>query len=315
MNRLIYLPKLKPHQLELLQTVLPDWEIYRFSQDQAELLNEAEIIIGWNSDVEEACLQGKSDLRWIHAWGAGVEGFPMQALQHRNILLSNSSGVHGNPIAETIFAMMLSFNRGLHQYVRQQIVHTWDRTFKVREMHGDTVGIIGIGEIGKETARLAKAFHMKVLGLRRSGESAAHVDVVYGQDGLEQLLSNSDYVVNTLPLTAETHHMIGQKQFQMMKKNAIYINIGRGKTTDTEALLEALRNGQIAGAGLDVFEEEPLPESHPLWEMDNVIITPHTSGITQHYSERAFKLFMENLQTYIKTGDLIKNKVDFYLQY
>jgi len=182
-------------------------------------------------------------------------------------------------------------------------------------MHGETIGIIGVGDIGQETARLAKAFGMRVLGVRRSGEPTEHVDQMYSLEGLPQLLNESDYVVNALPLTEETYHYIGAKQFAQMKCNAFYINIGRGPTTDTEALLQALLSKQIAGAGLDVFEQEPLPADHPLWQMDNVILTPHSSGHTQYYGQRTLDIFLGNLHDYITKGKPTHNLVDLLKQY
>lgn len=229
--------------------------------------------------------------------------------------MTNASGVHSYPISETIFAMMLAFSRKLHLAIRDQARQTWGKYGDLYEIHGATLGVIGVGAIGEETARLAKAFGMNVLGVRRSGGHSPHVDRMVDNSGLDDVLRQSDFVINTLPLTEQTRHMFGRRQFELMKNTSFYINIGRGGTTDTEALIEALRSGSIAGAGLDVFEQEPLPPGSPLWEMDNVIMTPHNSGATVHYEDRAMDIFEQNLQQFIRTGRPSKNVVDFGKQY
>jgi phosphoglycerate dehydrogenase-like enzyme len=275
------------------------------------------VICGWNKLIEEHCLHEGTALKWVHNWGAGVDRIPHARLAEYGIVLTNSSGVHPNPISETVFAMMLAFTRMLHQYVRQQTKREWHHAGLRSELHGATIGIVGVGAIGQEVARLAKAFRMRVLGMRRSGEPVPEVDVMYGQEreGLAELLRQSDYVVVTVPLTKETFHMFGQEQFAQMKTNGFFVNIGRGKTVDTEALMEALKSGQIAGAGLDVFEEEPLPADHPLWGMENVIITPHSSGSTVHYHDRALEIFVQNLRGVAAGGEPQLNRVSFELQY
>ncbi|WP_348635142.1 D-2-hydroxyacid dehydrogenase [Paenibacillus sp. PvP091] len=174
---------------------------------------------------------------------------------------------------------------------------------------------MGVGAIGEETARLAKAFGMNVLGFRRSGKSSPYVDRMYDRHGLDELLAASDYIVVTLPLTKETGHLIGRREFQWMKSSAFFINIGRGATTDTDALINALQEGVIAGAGLDVFEQEPLPESSPLWGMEQVIMTPHNSGSTVYYDERVVELFLHNLRDYVEGREPSLNRVDLEKQY
>lgn len=208
--------------------------------------------------------------------------------------------------------MMLSLTRNLHKQMRSQINKEWRSEGNLPEMHGKTIGILGVGSIGLEVARLAKAFGMEVLGFRRSGKPEAEVDemIEYGAEGLNELLRRSDYVVNTLPLTQETYRIIGKEQFEIMKPTALYINIGRGGTTDEGALINALREGQIAGAGLDVFEEEPLSQESPLWELENVILTPHVSGNTEHYARRAMDIFIDNFKDYLSGKLPERNRVD-----
>jgi phosphoglycerate dehydrogenase-like enzyme len=211
--------------------------------------------------------------------------------------------------------MILAFTRKLHVYVRNQQEKKWHHANLGSEMHGKTIGILGIGAIGSETARLAKAFGMKTLGLRRKAIPHESVDRMFDPSELHDLLSHCDYVVNTLPLTDETSHIIGREAFTFMKTDAFYVNIGRGRTTDTAALIDALASGRIAGAGLDVFEIEPLPAESLLWDMENVIITPHSSGSTSQYDNRVVDIFLENLQSYLQVGAPVRNLVDLDMQY
>lgn len=278
-------------------------------------VQDAEIIIGWRRMFEETALGPETKLRWVQSWSAGVDALPLDRMAERGIHLTTTSGIHAYPISETILAMMLSYTRNLHIYARSQAAGRWDRTDPLLEMHGKTAGIIGFGAIGEETARLCRAFGMRVLGLRMSGRPSPHADEMYDASGLDQLLAESDYVIVTLPLTRETRRMFGREQFAKMKNTAMFINIGRGGLVDEQALIDALRDGEIAGAGLDVFEVEPLPEESPLWKMENVIITPHTAGGSSMYNERALEITLRNLHSYLQTGVPSVNLVDYAKQY
>ncbi|TFE26280.1 D-2-hydroxyacid dehydrogenase [Cohnella luojiensis] len=315
MRKIVCIPDLQPEQLKRIQETVPDWTV--INGDEARDIahfREAEIVVGWN-DLAADSMVPDSRLRWVQAWGAGVEQMPFDAFRRRGILLTNASGVHAYPISETVFAMMLSFARKLHLSIYNKADKKWSWTGELDEIHGKALGLVGVGAIGEEIARLARAFGMRVLGVRKSGRDSPYVDAMYDVQGLDEVLGASDYVVVTLPITPETEYMIDRSRFGKMKPTAFFINIGRGRTTDTEALIEALRNGTIAGAGLDVFEQEPLPETSPLWELPNVIVTPHNSGSSVHYGERAVKIFMENLSAYIEGNEPARNRVDLDLQY
>lgn len=317
MPKIVCLRPISPNHLEKIYSVIPSgWEVIHGDKAQWFLhLNDAEILVGWNGAAAEQCLIPNAKLRWVQNWGAGVDGMPLAEMSAQGIVLTNASGVHAFPISETILAMMLAFSRKLHLSIRHQIRNAWKSTGELDEIHGKTMGVIGVGAIGEETARLGKAFGMKVLGVRRSGEPSPYVDRMFDNHGLDEVLQLSDYVIVTLPLTPETHHLFGSREFALMKSSAYFINIGRGGTTETGALLDALREGQIAGAGLDVFEQEPLPETSPLWEMDNVIITPHNSGSTVNYDDRAMEIFLTNLKAYFHSGQPSRNLVNFEKQY
>ncbi|AZN40420.1 D-2-hydroxyacid dehydrogenase [Paenibacillus albus] len=283
--------------------------------DAREQLAKAEIILGFNRDVLKIVHQGETPLKWVQNLGAGVDHIPLDRFKERGITLTNASGVHANGISESIFAVLLSLTRQVHVYVRNQQQALWKHKHGMGEAHHKTIAILGVGAIGLETAKIAKALSMNVLGVRKSGEPAEWVDRMYTMNELHEVLAQSDYVVNCLPLTSDTKQLIGQAEFTAMKPNACYINIGRGATTDTDALLKALQNGEIAGAGLDVFEQEPLPEDHPLWKMEQVIVTPHAAGDTDVYFERALEIILDNLAHYSEHGSVVRNIVDLQAQY
>jgi phosphoglycerate dehydrogenase-like enzyme len=228
------------------------------------------------------------------------------------VRITTANGVHAYPISETIFALMLSLTRKIDTYIKQQQEKTWHHANMKQEIHEKTIGIIGVGKIGKETAKIAKAFGMTVLGMRHSGKSEEYVDEMFTQKQLNTLLPRCDYIVLTLPLTPETQGMFGKTEFQLMKPSAFFINIGRGNLVVENELVHALKDNQIAGAGLDVFETEPLPEKSPLWEMNNVIITPHTSGNTEFYDQRLIQdIFIPNLKDYLDGKNPSINLLDY----
>jgi phosphoglycerate dehydrogenase-like enzyme len=317
MRTMLFFQALADHDIRRIEQLAPDWRIVSGDNKEVWLphLQDAEIICGWKPEVGELCLGSGTRLKWLQAWGAGVDRLPLDQLSSAGVMVNTASGVHPNPVSETAFAMMLSFSRKLHSSVRNQANRNWQLTGTLSEIHGKTIGVIGVGTIGLEISRLAKAFGMKVLGVRRSGENAEYVDRMYDGNGLDTVLRESDYVVAIMPLTAETHHMFAREQFEAMKETAYFINISRGATTDTEALVNALQNGLIAGAGLDVFEQEPLPADHVLWEMDNVIMTPHNGGITDEYHSRAMDIFLTNLDSYLRGEKPPLNIVDPVRQY
>ncbi|QOR66969.1 D-2-hydroxyacid dehydrogenase [Cytobacillus suaedae] len=297
-----------------IKEIIPDWEMIVGKQKEVweAHLQDAEIIAGWKKEVKEHSIDKDSKLRWFQTWSAGVNNLPLTQLESKNVYLTSANGVHAYPISETIFALMLGLTRKIHSYVRNQTEKKWHHDNLKLEIHEKTIGIIGVGEIGKETAKIAKAFGMRVLGLRHSGKPEQFVDEMYTPDQLNEILPHCDYVVITLPLTKETQHMFGEKQFDLMKPTSYLINIGRGEILIENDLITALQEGKIAGAGLDVFEKEPLSEESPLWDFENVIITPHTSGSTENYNKRVLEnILIPNLKSYI-TGEAPNiNLVDY----
>jgi len=294
------LPKLKTPEAERVRAAAPGWNVLIGSEATDEAVREAEIVVGWRDGLERILLSETARVKWIQSWSAGMDHLEVDAYLSRGIELSSANGVHAYPISESVFAMLLAFTRKLHVYIRNQAARKWDHGGLKAELHGKTIGIAGVGAIGEEIARIAKAaFGMRVLGVRRSGAPSPVVDEMRRTDRLLEMLPDCDYVVAVLPSTPETKHLFDARAFDAMKETAFFVNVGRGSVVDTEALLAALQDGRIAGAGLDVFEEEPLPADHPLWGMDNVIVTPHTSGSTERYTERALDIFLRNLESYL----------------
>ncbi len=312
-SKLLITRQIEDNLVKQIQEVIPEWDIIITNEpDQWKFhAMDTDIILGWRKFFEDK-MDLLDELKWIQTWSAGVNSLPLKELEGKDIRITSANGVHSFPISETVFALMLSLTRNIHTYIKNQEKKKWDGADIKLEMHGKTVGVIGVGAIGKETAKIAKAFGMKVIGIRHSGKPENYVDEMYTTDKLNAVLPECDYVVITLPLTEDTHQLFKQEQFQLMKDSAFLINIGRGEIIKEDDLAAALSAGEISGAGLDVFEKEPLAESSPLWEMDNVIITPHTSGSTEHYDKRVVEdIFIPNLKKFIAGNELEINIVDY----
>jgi phosphoglycerate dehydrogenase-like enzyme len=310
--------KLRDEWLAQIQEIAPDMHVLvtRNREEIEAALDEIEIAV---LDFPRDLLPQARNLRWFQQWAAGADWL----LDHPEVVdldfvLTNASGVHSIPITEHIFALLLAFARMIDQSVRHQTLGKWmayERKKNVFELADKTMVLIGVGAIGERTAQVATAFGMRVLGVRRNPQvSVPSVETIVGPDDLLEILPEADFVVVTAPLTAETRGMIGERELQAMKPTAYLVNIGRGGIVDEGALTRALEGGWIAGAGLDVFEEEPLPEESPLWGMENVIVTAHYAGFNPHYDERAIAIFLDNLRRY-RAGEPLRNVVDKKLGY
>lgn len=292
-------------------TTLDNWN--RLSEPEMDsLLTEAEVLFAGNFPTE--WLEKAPHLKWVQLASAGSDTVQRAGVfdLRPDLILTTSSGIHEVPISEHIVASILYFARRFYIAVRNQTLHKWQR-YQAGEAYGNTVLLIGYGPIARRTTRLCKALGMRVLVVRasiseqQSGDE--HVDRYYPDAQLDEAISQSDYIVVAAPRTPATEGMIGQAQFAAMKPTAVLINISRGALVDEDAMIAALKDGKIAGAGLDVFKQEPLPASSPLWDMPNVLITPHISGSNPHYNERATDIFTANLARYLK-GEPLRNRVD-----
>jgi phosphoglycerate dehydrogenase-like enzyme len=303
-----------PH-LKLLDK-LPDTTNVAVGMDPEifqSLAPRADVVLNANAPIEKvrAVWRMAPDIRWMHSLSAGVENSLFPELVASHIPLTNSRGVFARSLGEFVIAGALYFNKDLLRMRRQQQAGRWE-PFDVDELHGKTLGIVGYGEIGKAAAKLAHAFGMKVLALRRRPAQSAgdpHVSRVYGNDGLLDLMRESDFVTVAAPVTAETRGMVGDAAIRAMKPSAVLINVGRGPVIDEPALVAALREGRIRGAALDVFDREPLPEGHPFFSLDNVLLSPHCADHTPGWIESAVEFFLENFERFRK-GEPLHNIVD-----
>jgi len=250
-------------------------------------------------------------LKWIQVTSAGVDRLRDTDIWRSGITITNASGIHATPIGEFILQFILMFAKGAPRCFEMKQKRVWQR-YPSTVIHGKTLGIIGLGHIGREAARLAKAFGMRVIATRRSAKKAGtarYVDLLLPASEMPSLLKESDYVAICVPFTAETRHLIGEKELRMMKPTAYIINIARGGIIDEAALVKALDEKRIAGAGLDVTEREPLPAESRLWDFPNVILSPHVSGGQEDYMTRATELFCDNLRRYL-AGKKLRNVID-----
>ncbi len=322
MKRIIILPNMGKY-LDEFKRVAPGWEIVLQPDPGvlSSLLPEAEIVMGWSPIVKSVCVDKPSLLKWLHAPSAGVDFLPLKDFEARGIMVTSSGGMNVPQLSETAFGLMISLVRGFRHTSINQVGHVWvtgERVveeFRMSQIHGRTLGIIGAGKVGVEIAKIAHAFDMKVLGLTRTGGARENMDISYGPDGLGDLLAESDFVVNVMPATLSTEYMIRAPQFAKMKPTAYYINVGRGVTTDTNDLIDALNRGVIAGAGLDVVDPEPLPADSPLWDMKNVVLVSHIGGMGPYNTERIAALFVKNLADYVAGRVPSLNLVDFEASY
>ncbi len=273
------------------------------------MLAEAEVIYGLI--LPQNLLARAPKLKWFQTLSAGVDRFGKMDIWDSPVTITNVSGIHTTPIGEFAFQFMLMFAKGAPQCFQMKQKHEWNR-FMPSVLRDKTVGIVGLGNIGREIARLSKAFGMRVIATRRSAtqqKRARYVDILLPAGQLNQLLSESDYVIVATPLTPETRGLIGDKELRAMKPSACIINIARGGIIDEEALIRALDEKRIAGAGLDVVANEPLPPESPLWDFDNVILSPHVSGGMEDYMGQATGIFCENLKRYLN-GEKLLNVID-----
>ncbi|WP_158055486.1 D-2-hydroxyacid dehydrogenase [Halorussus halophilus] len=251
-----------------------------------------------------------ADLDWIHSIQAGYDRFPLDAFEEANVTLTNSSGIHRTSVGEFGVGLMLMLARRLHAYSRQQTRNEWRRPEwdEGFTLAGESLCVVGLGTLGYGIAERADALGMTVTGVRRSGESRPGVEEVYTPDELHEAISDATFVALAVPLTEETEGMMSDAEFAAMREDAYFLNVARGACVDQSALVAALEAGEIAGAGLDVFEEEPLPESSPLWEMDEVIVTPHAAAAERDYYRHIEELVRENVER-IRTDGELTNRV------
>lgn len=319
-----------PKSMKVLSTIFPppsiqdemrtkfprvEFHFFKEMEKAATFLDEAEIVITYGDDLTEELINQAKKLRWIMVMSAGIEKVPLSICQQKGILVTNARGIHKVPMAEYTLGMMLQYVKNVKVLRENQEAEQWNRKVKMAELRGKTILILGVGAIGGEIARLAKAFRMNTIGINRSGEQVDFVDKLYPLTDIAHAIPQADFFVSVLPSTTDTVHLLQAEHFCLMKDTAVFINIGRGNVVEECVLLHALKEKEIAHAILDVFEVEPLEKGHPFWKMENMTITPHLSSITTSYLPLSFEIFEHNLHMYIKNENSFINQIDFHKGY
>jgi D-2-hydroxyacid dehydrogenase (NADP+) len=287
---------------DALTAIGPDVQII----ETEEALSECDALITFS--YEKMFLS--ADLTWIHSIQAGVDRFPFDDLADRGIWLTSSAGIHGDSVGETVASYMLMFARGHHIYRTNQMQQewaypVWDAAFT---LHDESLCVVGLGTLGRGIAMRADALGMNVIGVKRTPTPVDHVETVYPTSTLHDALADARFVALAVPLTDQTARLIAESEIEAMRDDAYLINVARGGVVDQPALIDALESETLAGAALDVFETEPLPENSPLWERDNVIVTPHAAAANREYYRRVATLVRTNLNR-LEAGDTLVNHV------
>jgi len=305
-----------PHQVDVLRRRFPDVEFKNVNtrDEVPAALRDADVAFApfllaeWVDDAPA--------LRWVHSSAAAVEGLlPLPALAKRNILVSNSRGVQAVAMAENVIGGLLVLARKFDRTLGAQREHRWIQNELIDDwpwlLHGKRMTIVGLGTIGMEVARRAHAFGMKITGIRRrtSEPKPDFIDRVFAPESLDDALAGCEILVLSAPGVDATKRIIGPDQLARLAPGAVLVNVARGQVVDELAMIDALRSGALGGAVLDVFEREPLPADSPLWDLPNVVITPHSSGFRAAHWDDVIELFAENLERF-RRGDTLANLVD-----
>lgn len=293
-----------------LRERLPEY-VVRLAETPGEehkLVGNAPVVAG--TTIDEALLNRAEELELFACSYAGYGHLPMGVIEERGVGVTTASGVHGPNIAEDVLGFMLTLTRRHHEGWRRKQRREW-RAYPTRELAGSTVTVVGLGALGSAVVERLAGFDVETIGIRHSPEKGGPTDEVVGTDELHNVLAHTDYLVLTVPLTDETRGLIGSAEFTTLPPDAVVVNVARGPVIDTDELVSALRSNAIGGAGLDVTDPEPLPEDHPLWGFENVLITPHNAGNTPKYYERLADIVAENLRRVEDTGEYegLKNQV------
>ena len=313
--KIVLFNDLSPEEFQGIQSQVTGVQLIN-AQTEAQALQEIEQAAAFYGNLTPAMFARAEKLAWVQAPVAGLEHFIFPALAESDVVLTNMAGIYSDVISDHALTYLLMFARGFHVYRHHQMDHVWQKGAPVRHLAASVLGVVGLGGIGAEVARKGKALGMKVWGMEaRDVGIPEGVDVLLKPDDLDQVLEKSDFLVLCVPHTPDTVGLIGRRELALMPNSAYLINIGRGVLVSLDALVEALETGGIAGAGLDVFETEPLPSDHPLWQMRNVIITPHAAAASSYIRERHIEVLTENLKRFLQGHPLhnVVGKASWYL--
>lgn len=301
---------LKTEHVNKIREIASDYLVKTQDELSERDFEAIEIILGWNYAWQEEEIAKMHALKWIQNDTAGMDSLPEVLRHSQTIKLSNMSGIHADSIAQSVFAFLLSYYRGFFQALMDQFKANWNKTYvdNVLQTNDKVILLFGTGALSCRIAELAQQFGMVVYGINTDGRSVEHFDKTFKTEDWLEVIGEVDVVINTMPLTDQTRDFFNTKLFEAMSSDALFINVGRGESVVEEDLIRALDNKTIAGAYLDVARVEPLPADNPLWQTDNLVITPHISGIVEHFRDAVFNVFTENLQQYLADGTLAKNQ-------
>jgi phosphoglycerate dehydrogenase-like enzyme len=310
MTKVLLTFTVKEYLMERLRVEFPQVDFTVSTSKDRNALEKAEIIMTYGEDITKETLEQAVALKWLMVASAGLEKMPLREIGERNILITNVKGIHKIPMSESVMAHLLAIKRALPWVYSQQRKNEWSRRSGSSELFGSSALIIGAGAIGSEIGRLLQAFGVKTIGCNRTGNQAPYMDEMITFDQLNDTLPTMNIIISVLPSTQETRGLLTYNHFVLMKEDAIFMNFGRGDLIKEDQLIKAMSERQISFCVLDVFENEPLGEEHPFWEMDGVIVSPHVSSHSSEYVPRAIEIFMQNLQEWIKEGTDFQNVID-----
>ena len=282
------------------EVILKDEKNIEYSDD----IEDIEVFVCYNP-FSTLDITKMKNLKWIQLSSIGVDQVPAETILKNNIILTNNKGGYSIPMGEWVVLKTLEIYKKSVDLYSQQRAKKWKMNTKLLELCGKNIAFIGTGSIAVESAKRFQGFEANVIGINTKGTETNYFNKCYSIDELDKVLAISDVVILTIPYTEDTHHLINRDKLNKMKKNAVLINVSRGSIINEKDLIDHLREGNLLGAALDVFEEEPLPAENPLWNMENVIVTPHNSWMSEMRDERRFKTIFENMERYIKEEELI----------
>lgn len=299
--------RLEDEYMQQIHALGVETVVVRSVAEVPQVIGDADAYFG---GMTPEILNAGKKLRWVQATSAGLDGYYFSELRESELTVTNIRGIYSDVIADHVFSLVMAFARGLHHYIRRQSHGKWEKGAPVIHLAGTTLGVVGLGGIGLAVAERGPVFGMRVIGMDPAPKGKPDfIARIYSPDELAAMVAVSDFVVICVPHTAETEGLFDAAMFEAMKPAGILINIGRGKVVKLQALTEALQCGQISGAGLDVYEEEPLPAGHALWSIENVILTPHVAGISPEIDKRRKALIVENVRRFC-AGEPLLNVVD-----
>ena len=268
------------------------------SNESHDRLYDCDILIGFGPGLNDMIFNRNKNLKFVQSLGTGVDGIADRSGLSKSVPVSSMRGIHGPQMSELAFMMMLSLNRNFPRLIENQKKRRWERN-PPQVLYKKTIGLLGVGLIAESLARRCKAFDMKVVGISNSNRQVENIDEMRSRNSLINAVKDLDYLVILAPLTPENKNLVNDKVIAAMKSSAYLINISRGGVLSDDAIIKALKSGIISGAGLDVFEQEPLPIDSPFWDVPNLIITPHTAGMSEIYVKQAMPIIEKNLLAFI----------------